>query len=107
MLTKDPNKVGYSGLECPDDQEETKPLGDLIYIDVEQYVEAGMEVRLPDEYKVEDVEFVYYDCGNAIVSLVDGKTVNAGKIPDLHADNDMRFRVYDDEKDDAYYDSWN
>ena len=107
VLTKDPNKVGYSGLECPDDHEETKPIGDLIYIDVEQYVEAGMEVRLPDGYKVEDVEFVYYECGNAIVSLVDGKTIDAGEIPDLCAHDGMRFRVYDEDQDDAYYDSWN
>lgn len=107
MLTKDPNKVGYSGLECPDDHEETKSYSDFIYIDVEQYVEANMEVSLPHGYTAEDVELVYYDCGNAIVSFKDGKTIDAGEIPDLHAHDGMRFRVYDEDQDNAYYDSWN
>lgn len=106
MLTKDPNKVGYSGYESPDDHEETKTYSDFIYIDVEQYVEANMEVSLPHGYTAMDVEFVYYDCGNAIVSFKDGKKIDAGKIPDLCADDDMRFRVYDEDQDHAYYDSW-
>lgn len=107
MLTKDPNKVGYSGLECPDDHEETKSYSDFIYIDVEQYVEASMEVSLPHGYTAKDVDFVYYDCGYAIVSFKDGKTIDAGKIPHLHANDGMRFRVYDEDQDDVYYDSWN
>ena len=53
MLTRDPNKVGYSGYECPDDDPE---LPVTINIDAEQYMETSVRTTLPKGKTIDDID---------------------------------------------------
>lgn len=104
MLTRDPNKIGYSGYECPDEQSE-EPV--TINIDAEQYMETSVHTTLPKGKTIDDIDFVFWDCGNAIVQFHDGTKLDAGDVTDMvDCGMGVRFRVWDEDFNDVHYDSW-
>lgn len=104
MITSDPNKVGYSGYECPDDEPDV-PV--TINIDAEQYIETSIVYTLPVGKTIDDIDIVYWECGNAIIQFHDGTKQDAGDVTDM-VDNGMgvRFKVWDEDFDNVHYDSW-
>ena len=108
MLTRDPNKVGYSGLECPDDPVEEKQ---SIVFSAEQYVESSIVVDLPQGYTAEQIDYgnIEYDEDSkpiAVIIMTDGQMFKLGKLSDFSADDRPRVRITDEEWTEDYYDSW-
>lgn len=104
MITSDPNKVGYSGYECPD----IEPYAPVtINIDAEQYIETSITCTLQPNKTIDDIDIVYWECGNAIIQFHDGTKQDAGDVTDM-VDNGMgvRFKVWDEDFDNVHYDSW-
>lgn len=107
VLTRDPNKVGYSGLECPDvEVEEVK----RICFSMEQYVESAIVVDLPEGYEFDDVDFgdLHYENGEtfAMLTMKDGKEFELGTLEEPAADDYPRVRITDEDWTEDLYDSW-
>ena len=108
MLTKDPNKVGYSGLECPDDVVEEEK---VIVFSLEQYVEAAITAPIPKGYTEDQIDYGYeeYDEDgntNAVLVMTDGKEFKLGALDCPSSDDRPRVRITDEEWTEDYYDSW-